>query len=88
MENLIKKLQDEAGLTEEQAVKSIVAIKKFMDNEGIAIDWGKFFDTKVDQYSEKVKSLFNQLVNKADDLVDKAKKGAKDLGNSANNFFG
>ncbi len=59
-----------------------------MDKEGMKINWGKFFDSKMDQYSDKAKVLFSQLVDKADDLVDKAREGVKDLGTKAGQFFG
>ncbi|WP_080904263.1 hypothetical protein [Parabacteroides sp. Marseille-P3160] len=88
MDNLIKKLEEEAGLTEEQAVKAVVTIKNFMDKEGLKIDWGKFFNQKVDQYSDKAKELFNQLIDKTDNLMDKAREGIKDLGSKSGHFFG
>lgn len=72
MENLIKKLQEEAGISEDQAIKAVSAMKKFMDEEGIDIDWGKFFKGKYEEYGEKAKDLYEKLSVKADDLVDKA----------------
>ncbi|NDW09303.1 hypothetical protein [Dysgonomonas sp. 520] len=79
MEDLVKKLQTEAGLTDEQAQKAIKVVKEFMDKEGLNIDWEKFFKGKYEDMSEKAKSLFNKLTDKAEDLIDKAKDETKDL---------
>lgn len=96
--DLIKRLQDEAGLSEEQAIKTISIIKEQMDKEGLEIDWEKFFKGKTDDFLEKTKSLFSsvskqtqsytdKLVDKVDELTDKARKGARDLGQKANELF-
>ena len=88
MDNLLKRLQNEAGLSEDQAVKAVKVVKDFMDKEGLDIDWSKFFKGKYEDLSGKAKSLFDRLTDKADDLIDKAKDEAKDLGNKASRFFG
>lgn len=88
MDNLIKKLQEEVGLTEEQAIKTMITVKHFMDQEEMHIDWGKFFDHKVDKYSDKIKNLLGQLVDKADGMMDKAKDSVKDIGTKTGHFFG
>ena len=97
MEDLIKRLQDEAGLTEDQAVKSIGVIKDFMDKEGLKIDWNSFFKGN-DDLSDKAKALYNnmtkqtqsyteKIVDKVDELASKAKKGAHDISQKAADFF-
>ena len=53
MEDLIKKLQEEAGLSENQALKVISIVKEYMDNEGHKIDWDKFFKEKYEDFSFK-----------------------------------
>ncbi|MFT3994486.1 MAG: hypothetical protein QM660_09270 [Dysgonomonas sp.] len=98
MENLIKKLQEEAGLSEEQAIKSIAVIKDFMDKEGIDIDWDKFFKGKYEDFVDQVKNIYSnvskqtqeysdKIVDKFDDIATKAKKGAHDLSKKATDFF-
>lgn len=98
MENLIKKLQNEAGLTEEQAIKAISVIKDYMDKEGIEIDWSKFFKGKAEEFKEKAKGLFSnvsdqtqsyseKIADKLDDLAEKARKSAHDLSQRAADFF-
>lgn len=98
MENLVKRLQDEAGLTEEQAIKAISVIKDYMDKEGIEIDWGKFFKGKAEDFKEKAKELFSnvsdqtqsyseKIADKLDDLAERARKGAHDLSQKAADFF-
>ncbi len=98
MEDLIKKLQDEAGLTQDQAIKSVSVVKDYMDKEGLDIDWEKFFKGKSEDFLEKARGLFSnvskqtqsytdKLVDKVDDFADKARKGAHDLTQKAADFF-
>ena len=47
MENLIKRLQNEAGLTEEQAHKAWEIMRDFLDEEGF-VDYNKIFKDKYD----------------------------------------
>lgn len=90
MENLIKKLQDEAGLTNEQAVKAVSVVKDYMDKEGLDIDWDKFFKGKTDDFLSKARNLFSDVskqtqsytdrfVDRVDDIADKARKKASDF---------
>ncbi|MDR2947953.1 MAG: hypothetical protein ACK5KL_08530 [Dysgonomonas sp.] len=90
MENLIKKLQDEAGLTTEQAVKAVSIVKDYMDKEGLDIDWDKFFKGKTEDFLSKARNLFSDVskqtqsytdkfVDKVDDIADKARKKASDF---------
>ena len=98
MENLIKKLQSEAGLTEEQALKALSVVKQHMDTEGIDIDWEKLFKGKYNEFKDTVKSLFenysqqaeeysNKLTDKVEDLATQAKRTAQDLANKASNLL-
>ncbi|MDH6309119.1 hypothetical protein M2451_001690 [Dysgonomonas sp. PFB1-18] len=98
MEDLIKKLQDEAGLTQDQAIKSVSVVKDYMDKEGLDIDWEKFFKGKSEDFLDKARGLFSnvskqtqsytdKLVDKVDDFADKARKGAHDLSQKAADFF-
>lgn len=98
MENLIKKLQDEVGLTQDQAIKTISVVKDYMDKEGLEIDWEKFFKGKSEDFVEKAKGLFqnmskqtqsytDKIVDKVDDFTDKARKSAHDLSQKAADFF-
>ncbi len=92
MEKLIQRLQEEAQLTQEQAIKAISVVKDYMDKEEMDIDWEKFFKGKSEDFIEKARSLFStvskqthsytdNIVDKIDDFADKVKKGAKDLFN-------
>lgn len=92
MEKLIERLQEEAQLTQEQAIKAISVMKDYMDKEEIDIDWEKFFKGKSEDFIEKARNLFStvskqthsytdNIVDKIDDFADKVKKGAKDLFN-------
>lgn len=98
MENLIERLQVEAGLTEEQAVKAISVVKDYMDKEGLEIDWGRFFKGKAEEFKEKAKVLFSNVsshtqtysekfADKFDDFTDKARKSAHDISQKAADFF-
>ena len=71
MENLIKQLQTEVGLTEDQAVKALVVIKKYADKENISINWDKFFKGKYEEYKEKYKTQIDQISKQLNNLTDK-----------------
>lgn len=92
MEKLIEKLQQEAGLTHDQAIKAVSIVKDYMDKEEMDIDWDKFFKGKSEDFIEKARDLFSsvskqtqsytdKIVDKIDNFADKAKKGAQDLFN-------
>ncbi|MBB4035724.1 hypothetical protein GGR21_001619 [Dysgonomonas hofstadii] len=98
MENLINKLQSEAGLTQDQAIKAIAVVKDYMDKEGLDIDWEKFFKGKSEDFIAKAKELFqnvskqtqsytDKIADKVDDFADKARKSAHDLSQKAADFF-
>jgi len=98
MEDLIKRLQYEVGLTEEEAIKTLSIVKDHMDKEGLKIDWNKYFKEKSEEFLGKTKSAFNdaskqsrsytdKIVEKVDDLADKARKSAHDLSQKAADFF-
>lgn len=90
MENLLKKLQEEAGLNEEQAAKVMVIIKDFMDKEGFEIDWEKFFKGKYVDLKGQAKTFFESMSHKAskysnkledtvEDITIQAKRAARDI---------
>jgi hypothetical protein len=98
MENLLKKLQEEVGLTEEQSVKAVGVIKEFMDKEGLDIDWEKFFKGKYGDLKGHAKSLFdtisdkaqeysNKLEDKVEDLTIQAKRTVRDLSQKASEYL-
>jgi len=98
MESLIKKLQEEAGLTEEQAIKALSVLKDYMDKENLEIDWQKFFKGKYIEFKEKTKSFYdnytqhaeeysNKLADKAEDFAIQARRTARELGNKASEMF-
>lgn len=98
MENLIKRLQEEAGLTEEQSYKVVLIVKDFMDKEDLKIDWSRFFKSKYDNLSDKVKDLSDKLTEKAhpyteklsevvDSTMTKVRKSAHDISMKAADFF-
>lgn len=80
MENLIQKLQTEAGLTKEQSYDTLKVIKEFMDNEGISIDWNKFVKGKYDHLSGEAKEDFQKISHKIDDWSDKVSDKVEDAG--------
>lgn len=98
MEDLVKKLQEEVGLTEKQANESIDIIKEFLKKNGAEIDWEKFLKSKIGEIkdkaghfytnaSEKTQTYTDKLVDTVDDLTAKARKGAHDLTQKAADFF-
>lgn len=98
MENLQKRLQEEAGLTEEQAAKVLAVVTDFMDKEGFDIDWEKFFKGKyhdikgqakvlLDVLSEKAEKYSDKLEDKVEDLTIQAKRTARDLSQKASDLL-
>ncbi|WP_029904482.1 hypothetical protein [Prevotella sp. 10(H)] len=98
MENLVKRLQTEVGLTEDEAIKSISVVKDYMDKEGLEIDWEKFFKGKSQEFIVKAKEMFESIskhthvytdkfVDKVDNFTDKARKSAHDFSQKAADFF-
>lgn len=98
MENLLKRLQDEAGLSEEQAIKAVTVIKDFMDKEGLEIDWEDFFKGKYGDLKDQAKSFFDVISHKAreysdkiedkvEDLTIQAKRTARDLSQKASDYM-
>lgn len=71
MENLIKRLQTEAGLTEEQAHKAWEVICDFMDKEGMSIDWSKYFKNKYDDFKDQAKDFVADVSDKAETISNK-----------------
>lgn len=98
MENLLKKLQEEANLSEEQSIKVMSIVKEFMDKEGLDVDWDKFVKVKYDDLKDQAKSLFDTLSHKAkeysdiiedrvEDLTIQAKRTARDLSQKASDYL-
>lgn len=98
MEDLLKKLQEEVGLSEDQAVKTMKIFKEFMDKEGLDINWDKFFKGKYEDLKDQAKSLFdvfskkaneysNKLEDKVEDLTIQAKRTARDLSQKASEML-
>jgi len=79
MENLIKRLEDEAGLTEEQAENALLIMVDFMNKEGLNIDWNKFFKGKYDDFLNKTKKFAKKVTRKTTDLADKVGDKVEDL---------
>lgn len=92
MDDLVKKLEEEIGLSQDEALKAILIIKDYMDNKGVDIDWNTLFKGKSEDFIDKAKGIFSnvtkqtqdytdKIVDKIDSLADKARKGAKDIFN-------
>lgn len=70
MENLVEKLQNEIGLSEDEAVQAVSVVKEYMDEEGLKIDWDKFFKGKYEEFIDKANRKFRKAARKMDDLSD------------------
>lgn len=71
MENLVERLENEAGLTEAQALYAIAVVKNEMEKEGIDIDWKDFLKGKYQEVIEQTKELSDKFSDQADNLSDK-----------------
>ena len=101
MKNLIQRLQAEAELTEDQALRTIDVFISYLDEEGVKVNWKKLLTEKEDNLSEKAKSFFDsckslvkhtqdyteKLADKIDDLAVKTKKNTQDFNKKAHDFF-
>ena len=87
MDNLIKRLQNEAGLTQEQAIKSLSIVKDFMDKEDIKIDWEKFAKGKYENFTDKAKEMYDNISDKAEDLATEAQRKMRDLSHKASDMM-
>lgn len=98
MENIINKLQNEAGLTKDQAVKAISVFKDYLDGEGLDVAWNKLSKEKQENVVQQVKGFYNnvseqtqnytdKITDKFDSFAVKAKKGVENLGKMATELF-
>ncbi len=76
---LIKKLQNEVGLTYEQARQTVGCVRDYIvENQG-SPDWDTFLKNKVVGYTEKAKEVKQSVTEKVSDLKDKAINALDDL---------
>lgn len=97
MENLIKKLETEVGLTNEQALKAIKVFQEYMKDNDLTIDWGDFLKAKSEKVSEATQKAFGQLFGdddwfekaskNLDSFTDKAKQKINEARNAAADFL-
>ncbi|NDW18092.1 YtxH domain-containing protein [Dysgonomonas sp. 216] len=83
MENLVNRLRQEAGLTEEQSLKVIAIIKDFMDKENMDIDWNKFFKGKYQDFIDRANDLFDDVSDQAQEYSEKLTDKVGDLAHQA-----
>ncbi len=93
MDSLVSKLQNEVGLTEEQAKKAMSCIRSYMIENDL-VDWDNFFEAKARDVSEKAQKAWNELTGKTvdwnekiNDWADKANKMIKEARNKAADFI-
>lgn len=79
MENLVKDLQEKAGLTEEQSLKAIDVFKEYIDKHKGEVNWEKFFKGKYEEFKKTTKSTLNKVSSKAEDISDKVFDKVEDL---------
>lgn len=98
MDNLLKRLQEEVGLSEEQAAKALTVVKDYMDKEGFEIDWEKYFKEKYGDLKDQAKTFFDVLSKKAseysvnledkvEDITIQAKRTARDLSQKVSEYL-
>lgn len=71
MENLLKRLKEEAGLTPEQSAKVLRIILDYMEKEDLDIDWNKFLSGKYEKFKEQSESFIEDAKRKIRDITDK-----------------
>ncbi|PKQ70092.1 hypothetical protein [Raineya orbicola] len=76
MEELVKKLVAEAGITEEQAKKALEVFKKEAQQEGFMEklgDWAEGAKEKLGDFAEDAKEKLEDLAEEAGEALGKAK---------------
>jgi len=71
MESLVKKLQTEANITEEQATQVLKTIRSYMKENDIQIDWSDFMESKAKKLSDSTKKFLNDFLMKAQGVGDR-----------------
>lgn len=97
MENLIEKLETEAGLTTEQALRTVKVVQEYMKDNDLTIDWSDFLKAKSEKVSKATQDAFNQLFRDSDWLdealenvnafAEKAKEKINQARNAAADFL-
>ncbi len=98
MESLVTKLENEVGLSHEQALKTIGCVRSYMIENDLELDWEEFIESKAKKMSESAKQAWYELsgksqtwADKAQDTIeewsDKAKQTIKDARNKAADFI-
>ncbi|MCD7971354.1 MAG: hypothetical protein LUG18_01625 [Candidatus Azobacteroides sp.] len=83
MENLLHRLENEAGLSQQQAVESMRVMKSYLDDEGANVDWNHLFKGELEDGKEKADGFFDNLADKTRDMADKVKDKLQDWGHDA-----
>ncbi len=93
MGSLVSKLQNEAGLTEEQAKKAMSCVRSYMIENDL-VDWDDFFEAKTREISSKAQKAWTELTGKSEnwsdkieEWSDKANKMIKDARNKTADFI-
>lgn len=94
MESLVTKLEREAELTYEQAVKAVECFRNYIVENDLEPDWDKFFRSKAQHLSQKAKQALNEISgknqswgDKLDDFTDKAKQTITEARSRAADFI-
>ncbi len=90
MDSLVTRLEQEVGLTHEQAVNAVKCIRKYLNENGLDPDWEEFLEAQAHKLSISAKTALDELTGKTqtwgaklDDWADKAHGKLEDLGDKA-----
>lgn len=90
MDSLVKRLENEVGLTSEQATKVIRCIRSYMKDNDIQPDWDEFLEAKAKKLSGSAQIFIDELLGKTksvtdqlDEWADKAQDKLDDLSDEA-----
>lgn len=79
MDELIKKLRSEAGLTEKQANEALYIIVKYMEEKYPGIKWENAFKEKYSEFREKTDAFIDKLGYQAKEYKDKTKDEVEEI---------
>lgn len=57
MDNLVTRLENNAGLTEEQTIDALAVVKDFMDQQNLSIDWKTYLKGKYTKIVNRTKKI-------------------------------
>lgn len=83
MEKLVTKLQNEVGLTYEQAIHTIACVKEYLQENGFEPEWDDFLKNKAKTLSDSAREKLDVFTRRAQDVTEKVTERVGDWADKA-----